>query len=134
MEQALPVALELRRVLYALPLGLICGLLFDIMRILRALLPHHYIAVFLEDTLFSFLCCFMLQCYAWSFCGGALRWQYAAGAGIGLCLYLLTAGLVISRILRRWSRFCHALRKKIRLVFVGKAENTAEAEKIPEST
>ena len=134
MEQTVPVALELRRALYAVPVGVLCGMLFDIMRILRALLPHHFIAVFLEDTLFSFLCCFMMQCYAWSFCGGALRWQYAAAAGIGLCLWLLTVGAVTARILRRWMRFGCAMQRKIRRVFVGNTENPDAEEKIPEST
>lgn len=133
METQLTVGTELMRFFYSLPVGLLCGVLLEIFRTLRALLPHHPIAVFIEDTLFSFLCCFVLQCYAWSFCAGALRWQYAAGLLLGLAVWLCTFGAVWVRMLERLRRICRILCQKIRRVFVGLAEKSRKTEKNPQS-
>lgn len=131
MDHSVTVSLEMQCFLRSLLVGLPCGLLFDLCRTLRALLPHHFIAVFLEDTLCAFLCCFFVQCYAWSFCGGILRWQYLAGTVIGLCIYLLTVGAVWKRILQKLSRFCHLIPQKISSVFVRNPENTESDKKNP---
>lgn len=133
METQLTVSTDLMRFLYSLLLGIPCGLLLEGFRTLRALLPHHPIAVFIEDTAFSFLCCFVLQCYVWSFCAGALRWQYVAGLCIGLGIWLCTVGAVWRRILDRLRRACRVIRKKIMRVFVGNTENSTDSEKIAES-
>lgn len=133
METQLTVSTELMRFCYSLLLGLPCGILLEIFRTLRALLPHHPIAVFIEDTIFSFSCCFVLQCYVWSFCAGALRWQYAAGMCLGLILWLLTAGAVWRRILDRVQLTGRVIREKIIRVFVGNTENTQDPENFSES-
>lgn len=133
METQLTVHTELLRFLRSLLLGLPCGLLLDFFRTLRALLPHHPAAVFLEDAVFAFLCCFTVQCYAWSFCGSVLRWQYPAGALIGLFCYLLTVGRVWSRILLRLRRAACSIRQKILRLFVGNHKNNNEQKNIDEN-
>ena len=105
MDTQLTVQEELLRFLRILLLGTACGVFFDLMRLLRALLPHGKLAVFLEDALFSFTVCFVLQVDAWSFCGGALCWQHFCGMALGLAVYLLTCGRVTARMLARLRRF-----------------------------
>ena len=130
MTPHLTVQQELTRFAQSLLLGIPAGLLLDLFRTLRALLPHHPLTVFLEDALYTFLLCFLLQCFVWMYADTVLRWQYALGELLGLALYLLTAGTVWSRILRR---LC-AIRQKIRLAFVKNTEKEKPAEKFSEST
>ncbi|MBR6108022.1 MAG: spore cortex biosynthesis protein YabQ [Oscillospiraceae bacterium] len=94
-------ALQAELFLRSMLLGLPAGLLLDCFRTLRALLPHHALLVFIEDTVYVFLCIFTVQCYVWMYAGGVFRWQYAAGACIGLAVYLATVGAVWMRMLRR---------------------------------
>lgn len=129
----LTIYVQSMRFLGSFLLGLPIGLLLDCFRTLRAVLPHHAIAVFLEDTLFAFLSCFLLQCYVWMYADGMLRWQYAAGALLGFLLYLLTVGAVWMRILKRLRRFCCALWQKIGRVFVGNSENLQSEKNVSES-
>ena len=105
-------ALQMTLFLRSILLGLPAGLLLDCFRTLRALLPHHALLVFLEDTVYVFLCVFTVQCYVWMYAGGAFRWQYAAGACIGLAVYLATVGAVWMRMLGRLRR---AVRHFLRL-------------------
>lgn len=105
MDTHITVQEELLRFLRAAALGTGCGVLFDFLRLLRALLPHHTIAVFLEDAAFSFLFCFVLQVDAWSFCGGSLRMQHFLAMCLGFFVYLLTAGRVTGRMMNRLRQF-----------------------------
>ncbi len=130
MTPHLSVSQELTRFAQSLLLGIPAGLLLDLFRTLRALLPHHPLTVFLEDALYTFLLCFLLQCFIWMYADTVLRWQYAFGEMTGLAVYLLTAGTVWSRVLRR---VC-TIRQKIRSIFVKNTEKEKPAEKITEST
>lgn len=130
MTPHLAVSQELTRFAQSLLLGIPAGLLLDLFRTLRALLPHHPLTVFLEDALYTFLLCFLLQCFIWMYADTVLRWQYVCGELIGLAVYLLTAGTVWSRVLRR---VC-TIRQKIRSIFVKNTEKEKPAEKIAEST
>ena len=134
MLTQLTVHTELLRFLRSLLLGLPCGLLFDMLRTLRVLLPHHPAAVFLEDAAYAFFCCFAVQCYAWSFCGGVFRWMYAAGGLLGLTVYMLTAGRVWARILLRLRRAACAIRQKIRRMFVGNHKNPENLKNLDENS
>lgn len=100
METHITVQEELLRFLRAAALGASCGVLFDFLRFLRALLPHGAVVVFLEDALFSFMFCFVLQVDAWSFCGGSLRFQHFLAMCLGFTAYLLTVGRVTARIMK----------------------------------
>ena len=100
----LTTAMQAALFLHSILLGLPAGLLLDCFRTLRALLPHPAPLVFLEDALYVFLCIFGLQCFIWMEAGGAFRWQYAAGACIGLSIYLMTFGAVWMRLLNRLRR------------------------------
>lgn len=111
-------------------LGLPAGILLECFRTLRALLPHHAVTVFIEDTLYSFAACFMLQCFAWMFADGVLRWYHAAGALLGLTVWLLTAGAVWARMLFRLRHFTRKTVSCIRRILSPKEKQ----ENNPEST
>ena len=130
MTPHLHVSQELARFAQSLLLGIPAGVLLDLFRTLRALLPHHPLTVFLEDALYTFLLCVLLQCFVWMYADTVLRWQYALGELIGLVLYLLTAGTVWTRMLKR---LC-AIRQKIFRAFVKNTEKEMSGEKISEST
>ena len=129
MTPHLTVAQELMRFVQSLLLGLPAGLLLDLFRTLRALLPHHPLTVFLEDALYSFSLCLLLQCFVWMFADTALRWQYALGEMLGLLLYLLTAGRVWGRCLFRIRRF----RQRIRRMLMLHTEKSIQQKKNSES-
>lgn len=129
MDTHITVQEELLRLGQSVLLGIGCGICYDVFRILRALIPHGWLAVFLEDALFSFLVCFAFQVDAWSFCGGVLRWQQLCGMAIGAAGYLMTIGLVTARMLCRLRMF----RQKIAHLFRRLCEKHGESEKISES-
>ena len=137
---AIPVSLEARLFLGSCLLGLPIGLLLDIFRTLRALLPHPKFVVFLEDALLSLAGCVLLQLYATVFARDSLRWYFALGAALGLALYLLTIGLlwgrclgVLRKILRGIARLVGRMRQKIMRIFVRNGKNIADAEKNAEN-
>ena len=130
MDTHITVQTELLRLLRSVLLGAACGVLFDLLRLMRALLPHGSLAVFLEDALFSFIFCFVLQVDAWSFCGGSLRWQHFCGMGIGLACYLLTVGLVTAKMLKRLRLF---RQRAVRLIRRCAVRFAKQKEKISEN-
>lgn len=138
---SLTVAQETRLFLGSCLLGLPLGILLDCLRLLRAVLPHHTVTVFIEDALFACICCILLQTYAAGFGESSLRWYYAAGALLGLLLYLLTIGAVIARALqriralsRRIARTAASLCKKAGSVFVRYAKKSKKVQKNAQST
>lgn len=129
MDTHITVQEELLRLWQSFLTGIGCGVFYDILRLLRALIPHAWLAVFLEDALFSFAVCFAFQVGAWSFCGGVLRWQQLLGIALGTALYLLTFGLVTARMLCRLRIF----RQKTAHLFRRICGKHGESEKISES-
>ena len=130
MTPHLTVTQELARFAESLLLGIPAGLLLELFRTLRALLPHHPLTVFLEDALYSFLLCVLLLGFVWVYADTVLRWQYAAGELLGLIIWLLTAGTVWARMLKRLRLF----RQHICLMFVKNTKKHGAEEKISENT
>ncbi|MBQ6042105.1 MAG: spore cortex biosynthesis protein YabQ [Oscillospiraceae bacterium] len=129
----LTVAEELLRFLRSILLGLPAGILLDLFRTLRILLPHHPAAVFLEDALYAFALCFFLQCYAWMYADTVFRWPYAAGEILGLAAYMLTVGAVWMRMLRRIRCRISRIRSFFCRAVSGRNESGAKSKKISES-
>lgn len=139
-EHFFSISEEARLFLGSCLLGLPIGMLLDIFRLLRATLPHHAIAVFLEDVCFALAAMVMLQCYATMFARSDLRGYFAVGALLGLTLYLLTIGTVWMQILRKLKHclilpkrvFCR-IRRKIHGFFVRFTEKRRNPKKNVES-
>lgn len=139
-EFAVTVSQETTLFLGSCLLGIPLGLLLDLFRTLRVLLPHHAIAVFFEDALLGLGGCVILQLYASAFAQDSLRWYFALGMLLGLALWLLTVGLVWMRVIRALrtllrrigTGFCRIVQCIGRL-FVRSAENHEAAKKIDET-
>ena len=129
----LTVAEELLRFLRSLLIGLPAGVLLDLFRTLRAFLPHHPAAVFLEDTIYVFALCFFLQCYVWMYADTVFRWPYALGEILGLAVYMLTVGAVWKRMLRRIRCRFFRIRSFFCRAVSGRNESGAKSKKISES-
>ncbi len=122
-------------------LGIPLGLLWDVMRLLRCLLPHHAVAVFLEDVLLVFAAAVFVQCYAIVFARSALRYYDALGCLCGFGIYCCTVGGVMGRIfsrirhcrtavIDRTKHMCCLIWKKIRAVFVRTPEKSKKLRKM----
>lgn len=88
-------------------LGIPCGLLFDSLRLLRKLFPHHAAAVAAEDMLFPVLCGILLMGYTSSFAKGDFRLYYIIGCTAGFVLYECTIGRLVLSV---GGRICWLLR------------------------
>ena len=115
-------------------LGIPIGFLLDGFRILRSLLPHRYIAVFIEDALFVSSSIFLVLCYSATFGDSRLRIYCVIGAMLGLLLYLLTIGVLTMRITQKIRKIaqnmCMIFKSHIvrmRAVFVKAYENRKKA-------
>lgn len=80
-------------------LGVPSGLLFDVTRLLRRLLPHHNSVVLLEDVLAITGIALLLLFYTHAFAHQIFRFYYAAGCILGLIVYEYTVGTPLLRLL-----------------------------------
>ncbi len=88
--------------------GVLWGMLYDLMRIKRELLPSPAIIVFFEDILFMFVGgAFVLLC-AYAYNNGNYRWYELPVMLMGVCLYRVT----LSRLLMGVSLKCVRLLKR----------------------
>ncbi len=76
-------------------LGIPWGLLFDSLRLLRRLIPHHPVLVAVEDVLFPVLCAILLLGYTTAFAGSVFRIYYLWGCVLGFVLYECTVGTFV---------------------------------------
>ena len=140
---AVTVSAETRLFLLSVLLGLPLGILLDAFRLLRALIPHCWLPVLLEDALYAFTFVFLLECCAMTFAGGSVRYYYALGAAVGLLLYLMTLGVLTGRLIaqvrrmrsgihRRFRACVQRIAHKIRLLFMKLHKNMRGEKKLSE--
>lgn len=105
-------------------LGAGLGLLYDAFRMLRIILPHHKIVIFLEDLLFCTAAILLSFAFVISMGNGVLRGFMVFGELMGAILYFFTLGLAITGIankVKSWVRHIIFLfKKKKPLEFAGK--------------
>ncbi len=121
-------------------LGIPCGLVFDGMRLLRRLIPHHPAAVAAEDVLFPIISIILILGYTSAFALGQFRMYYVFGCILGFILYectlgqiVITVGGAVCRILRApfgiigktFALIC----KKVHGIFVKNNKKTEKAQK-----
>ena len=74
-------------------LGIPAGILFDLNRLFRRMIPHHHrLTVAIEDILWMLSVAILLLCYASGFAKGVFRVYYAVGCLLGFILYECTLG------------------------------------------
>ena len=103
------LAAETRLFGVSLTLGVWLMILYDILRVFRAVLPHGTLAVNLEDLLYFVYCGFQTFDMLYVYQNGVIRF-YAVGAiGLGMVLY----ERIIGRKLRNYlKKVCKSLRMK----------------------
>ncbi len=120
-------------------LGIPCGLAFDLLRLLRRLIPHHAIVTALEDAVFLVLCGILLMGYTSAFALGDFRMYYAIGCLIGFILYECTLGrpllfvgghlcLCIRRPIRWFWESLASICRKVSQSFVETTKKTEKAQ------
>lgn len=91
-------------------LGIPCGLVFDLLRLLRRLIPHHAAVTAIEDIAFPVICGFLLLGYTSAFALGEFRMYYVIGCLVGFVLYECTLGRPLLFV---GSRICALLRRPV---------------------
>lgn len=82
-------------------IGVSMGIVFDVFRALRALLPHNAGLVFAEDLLFLIGWAATLSVFASATARGELRLFCAIGSILGFILYIVTVGSAVIAFFRK---------------------------------
>lgn len=80
--------------------GIVAAFLFDLLRLFRAFIPHHTVAVLFEDILWiaaSFLTTFICVI---QYAGGVVRWFYLLGFFAAMLLWFLCVSSWLLRFLK----------------------------------
>lgn len=118
--------------------GIPLGILFDIFRVFRSIIPHGKIAVALEDLLFFGIYGIFLMCFTVTEARSEFRFFYSLGNLLGFVLYYITVGSAIIKIIRKimfiikkilcrifspFIRKSASVRRKIRDFFIAELKN-----------
>ncbi len=85
--------------------GIPTGMMFDIFRALRSVIPHGKAAVLIEDILFFVLYGVFILSFTSAFAKGEFRFYYPLGNFLGAVLYFFTLGSIIIGIFRKAAAF-----------------------------
>ncbi|MDE7121144.1 MAG: spore cortex biosynthesis protein YabQ [Oscillospiraceae bacterium] len=116
---------ELGLFVFSILLGLPAGVLMDLLRLLRKLIPHHVIFLACEDIFYLICLSFLILCYTSAFGGGEFRVYYSIGCLLGLLLYYVTIGaflmkcsdLILKPVHWIWDHFvCICIKLKLSFV------------------
>ena len=101
LETFFTVPEQTRLLIFAVLLGIPLGVVFDVLRTLRLLLPHGKLAAALEDVAFLLLWAGALLCFSTVLARGEFRGYYVMGSVLGFLLYRCTLGCVTVPLLGR---------------------------------
>lgn len=94
MEYILSLSTQTRSFLLSLGFGLIIGILYDVLRVVRILLSFSKIATYVTDFLFSVLSAVMTFLFCLSVTNGEVRLYIILGEFIGFSVFYLSFGTV----------------------------------------
>lgn len=100
-ETFFSVSEELRLFGISCLFGAVIGVVYDIFRTLRLIVPHNSFLVAAEDILFLALYGVFIAAFSAAAARGELRFYFVIGNLIGFVLYLVTVGSVVIRTLRK---------------------------------
>lgn len=120
LETFFTVPEQTRLLIFAVLLGIPLGVVFDVLRTLRLLLPHGKLAAALEDVAFLLLWAGALLCFSTVLAQGEFRGYYVMGSVLGFLLYRCTLGCVTVPLLGRvLAGIFGSLRRLFRPLFHG---------------
>ena len=117
LETFFTVNEQTRLFLISCILGIPLGILFDIFRVIRTLLPHNTILVAIEDIFFMALYAVFMTAFTIVCARGDYRFFYTIGNILGFALYFFTAGNIILGVIRKISHWIHSFFRFISLPF-----------------
>lgn len=80
---------------YSILSGIIITVIYDVIKIIRNVIPHHGFFIALEDTVFWIFASLFLFSMLYKLNNGTVRWFAIAGSGIGMIVYKKTLGQYI---------------------------------------
>lgn len=89
-------------------LGVPLGILFDVFRVIRSVLPHNTILVVIEDLLYMIIYAVFMTAFTIVASRGDYRFFYTIGNILGFALYFFTAGNIMLGVIRRIIGWIHS--------------------------
>lgn len=109
--------------LYSVLLGVFLGVVFDIFRIIRAIIPHKSALVAVEDVIFMMIWGLSLVIFSVELSRGNVRFFCFLGSVLGFAIYFFTVGYALLTAIRAVSnairRFFYLVYRKILLKIAG---------------
>ena len=109
------LSLELSLFVRSIFMGILFGVIFDMLRVVRIIIPHKNWLVFAEDFLFMLFCGFWFFIFSMTSARGQLRAFLLIGSGIGFVLYIVTVGAAVKSIVTKTRDLIRAVLKRIYL-------------------
>ncbi len=91
---------QLMLFLYSCLCGAAAGVLYDVFRTLRIILPHNMALVIIEDIIFFLICSLSIISFTSVMARGEFRFYYIIGGVTGFILYFFTLGNIVIKIIR----------------------------------
>lgn len=91
--------------------GFLLGLVYEIVRFVRAVFSHSRTAVIIQDILFSIICTLLSFFFLLCIDDGKLRMYPYLGMIMGFAIWYFTLGIPVSAILKRLSAFLNGILK-----------------------
>ncbi len=92
------VSAQTAEFLFSALLGLYLGVLFDIMRTVRAYMPRNRVVTAIFDVLFWLIAVISLLGFVMTVSGGKMRWYVLAGAFCGGFVYMAALSEIVYKI------------------------------------
>ncbi len=114
LDNFFSLSYECQIFLYSIILGIGLGIVFDIFRVIRAVIPHNNFFVAFEDILFMLIWTFSLVIFSVELSGGNIRFFCFMGTFLGFVIYFFSVGKIVITFIRNISSF---IRQIINAVF-----------------
>lgn len=109
---------EVYFLLYSVCMGIMITFVYDIFRLLRAVIPHKNFFIAFEDIVFWFFTSISLFLMLYKVNNGAVRWFSIAGALLGMVIYRKSLGqymvVFLSNIIKK---ILHIVKRVFGIVF-----------------
>ena len=114
LDNFFSISYECQIFIYSIILGIGLGIVFDIFRVIRAVIPHNSFFVAFEDILFMLVWTFSLVIFSVELSGGNIRFFCFVGMLLGFTIYFFSVGKIVITFIRSVSSF---IRRILNAVF-----------------
>lgn len=104
---------ELLLLFKSVVIGIIFGVVFDALRVVRIIFPHKSWLVFIEDFIFMLFCGFWFFVFSMTSAVGQLRAFLIIGALAGFFLYIFTVGEIVRRFITKTRDVIRAFLRRV---------------------